>query len=121
MNQDLMEIYATFVDSLIKPPHQIIKQMNGSKMDLIHMCLGITGEAGELVDVIKKHVIYDKKLDFENLTEELGDMLFYIIGLCSNLGISLDECLIKNMEKLKQRYPDEVYTDDAAIKRADKQ
>ena len=58
--------------------------------------------------------------DWENITEELGDLLFYIQGMANILGIPLQVLIDQNMNKLTKRYP-QGYTDQAAIARADKE
>lgn len=98
---------------------KLVKEMVSSDSNLIHMALGIAGEAGELVDAIKKHVIYGKPLDWENVTEELGDLEFYMTGLRQMLGLSRAHVLANNVSKLQFRYGDS-YSDAAAIARADK-
>jgi NTP pyrophosphatase (non-canonical NTP hydrolase) len=95
------------------------KNMKCHKKELIHAALGIAGEAGEFVDAVKKHVIYDKPLDKENCIEELGDALWYVALACNALGVTIEEVQRRNIAKLKLRYP-EKYTDEAAINRADK-
>ena len=87
---------------------------------LTHAVLGIAGEAGELVDAIKKHTIYGKPLDRENVIEELGDLRFYIQAMQNVLGISEYDVLQANANKLSKRYRGLRYTDQAAIDRADK-
>lgn len=88
--------------------------------DLLHATLGISGEAGELVDSVKKSLIYSKPVDLVNLKEEAGDILWYMALLCRVLGCTFEELMAANIDKLKKRYP-EKYTDAAAIARADKQ
>jgi NTP pyrophosphatase (non-canonical NTP hydrolase) len=87
--------------------------------DLTHAILGIAGEAGELVDGFKKHLIYGKPIDEENMKEEAGDILWYMALLLRTLGCTFEEVMQKNIDKLMIRYPDR-YTDQAAIARADK-
>jgi NTP pyrophosphatase (non-canonical NTP hydrolase) len=89
-------------------------------IDLIHAVFGIAGEAGELCDPVKKAMFYGKPLDEANIREEAGDLLWYIAApLCRALGCTLEELAAANVAKLRQRYP-EIYTDAAAIARADK-
>jgi NTP pyrophosphatase (non-canonical NTP hydrolase) len=87
--------------------------------DLLHATLGISGEAGELLDAVKKSFIYNKPLDFENAKEELGDLLWYMALACRTLDVSFEELMQMNIDKLTKRYP-EKYTDEDAIARADK-
>jgi len=86
----------------------------------VHMALGIAGEAGELVDAIKKVAIYGKPLDIENISEELGDLEWYMEGLRSALDITRESVLQYNINKLNKRYPVQ-YTDADAQARKDKE
>lgn len=67
--------------------------------------LGVTGEAGEVADIIKKHLYHGKPLDKVHLVEEMGDVLYYIQALCNMYSVSLEYVMVKNSEKLKKRYP----------------
>lgn len=80
---------------------------------LLHACLGIGGEAGELLAEMQRRVWYKKELDVTNVVEELGDVLWYVAEACNALSISMGEVMEKNIDKLKARYP-EKYTDQAA-------
>lgn len=111
--------YPTFVESRLKDGGAILKDMTPEKADLIHLAMLISGEAGEILDAIKKHVIYNKPLDIENLDEECGDILFGITALLSRIGRSEDGCKSRNVEKLMKRYATG-YSDRAAQERADK-
>lgn len=108
------------VNALVKDPALIGATLDDHKIDLIHATMGIVGEAGELLDGIKKHVIYDKPLDFENVVEELGDMEFYMEQLRQRLGITREQTLEANIAKLKVRYAGLAYSDKEAQDRADK-
>ena len=108
------------VARLIKTGEQIWWTITPQNCDLIHMAMGISGEAGELLDAIKKRVIYNKPLDKENVIEELGDLEFYMEGLRSALKITREETLKANIKKLSKRYKNFRYTDKQAINRKDK-
>jgi len=97
----------------------VLAQMTPQKANLLHMVIGISGEAGEIVDVIKKHAVYNGELDIDHLIEELGDMEFFLEGLRQELKLSRAMILGRNVKKLRTRYP-EGYADQAAIERADK-
>ena len=84
------------------------------------MAVGVSGEAGELLDAIKKHCVYQKQINMDNVIEEAGDILFYLTGLLNDLNISLEDCIKANMDKLSKRYPNGSYSNAAAIARADK-
>ena len=98
---------------------RLFAKRNAGDEGLMHAAIGISGEAGEILDAIKKHWVYGKPLDREHLIEEIGDTMFYMQALCNMLGTTVAECVVANVEKLNKRYP-EGYTDAAAIARADK-
>lgn len=108
------------VAALTKPGEDICNHLTPLDAHLIHMTVGISGEAGELLDAIKKTVVYCKPLDRENVIEELGDLEFYMEGLRASLGISRQQTIDHNIAKLTKRYG-EKYSNQAAITRADKQ
>lgn len=108
------------VKNLVKPGADIYDTITPEKLEYWHMATGISGEAGELLDAVKKFVIYNKPLDVDNAIEEVGDLLFYIEGICQLLGITPEEAKQKNIEKLLVRYSGGKYSDSAAQERADK-
>lgn len=112
--------YAEFVATLAKSGALIQESLSPEKIDLLHHTVGISGEAGELLDQVKKHVIYNKPIDRANVVEELGDLKFYTQGIMNNLGITDEEVEEGNRTKLAERYKGLVYTDEAAQARADK-
>ena len=73
---------------------------------LINGVMGMCGEAGECIDVVKKMMFQQHELDTEKLIEELGDVLWYCAELASGLGVTLEDVALINIEKLKGRYPD---------------
>lgn len=68
--------------------------------------LGLIGEVGEVVDIIKKHFGHGKPLDKEHLTEELGDVLWYVAQISSSFNLDLSSVINYNIIKLKERYKD---------------
>jgi len=82
--------------------------------ELLHACLGLSGEVGEVVDIIKKHVAYGKGLDKGKLIEELGDVRHYLARVCDLLGFNEADIEAVNTIKLNKRFKDG-YTDKAAI------
>ena len=107
------------VEDLTKDPAEIMLTLTHKRVDLLHMALGIATEANEILDAVKAHVIYNKPLDEENITEELGDMEFFLHGLRRNVGIYRTAALQHNLAKLAKRYKGK-YSDKAAVDRADK-
>lgn len=73
--------------------------------DRFIMTVGLGGETGEVLEILKK-AERDGKLDKEHLTEELGDVLYYLTMICSANDITLQEVMDANVEKLNKRYAD---------------
>lgn len=113
-------IHSEMVTALVKPGEAIVSEMTPEKAHMLHMVLGLAGEVGEMVDAIKKHVMYNKPLDMENVIEEFGDLEFYMEGLRQPIGITREQCLEANIAKLGVRYAGLSYSDKAAQDRADK-
>lgn len=80
--------------------------------------MGLAGEAGEVVDLIKKTVYHGVPLDKEKLIKELGDVRWYFEVLCYCVGTTMEEVENINVEKLRKRYPDG-FTTQASIERKD--
>jgi NTP pyrophosphatase (non-canonical NTP hydrolase) len=112
--------YQEFVRGLIKPGEVVAASLSAQDADAIHMIMGVCGEAGELLDSIKKAAIYRKPYDIENIVEELGDIEFYLCGLRNTFGLDRQVILARNVAKLQKRYP-KGYSNEAAQARADKQ
>lgn len=93
-----------------------MKILKTSELNQEHMLLGIISEVGELADVFKKHIAYNENLDWINIQEELGDILFYVFGFCILHGFDFEKILEQNFSKLQVRYP-EKYTDEKATNR----
>jgi NTP pyrophosphatase (non-canonical NTP hydrolase) len=113
--------YDEFVESLSKPGHHICSELFPEDAHRIHMAMGISGEAGELLDTVKKAAIYRKPYDKENVLEECGDVLFYVQGMLNSFGFTLQEAINANIEKLSVRYSKGQYSDAQAQFRADKE
>lgn len=77
-----------------------------SKQNLIlNGVMGLCGEAGECIDIVKKQMFQGHDLDRQKLIDEASDCLWYLAEIASGLGISLDDIAVHNIEKLKKRYP----------------
>lgn len=113
--------YSRMVRDLAKPGGQILSQLTNDDCHLWHMGTGCCTEAGELLDAIKKAVIYRRDLDRENVIEELGDLEFYMEGVRQAIGVSRESVLEANYEKLSKKRYKNGYSDKAAQERADKQ
>ncbi len=78
-----------------------------SKKDvLINGVMGLCGESGEVIDLVKKWLAQGHELDRQKLARELGDVAWYLAETAYALDLSLEEILQGNLEKLKKRYPD---------------
>lgn len=78
-----------------------------SKKDiLINGVMGLCGESGEAIDIVKKHLAQGHELDKEHLIKELGDIAWYIAETAFALDVELEDVLVQNIEKLKKRYPE---------------
>lgn len=73
---------------------------------LINGLMGLNGEAGEAIDILKKHLFQGHEMDREHLAKELGDVAWYLAVSADALGYSLEEILQMNVDKLRVRYPD---------------
>ncbi len=73
---------------------------------LINGVMGLCGEAGEAIDIVKKHLAQGHELDRDALIKELGDVAWYLAETATALDVTLEEVLAGNIEKLKKRYPD---------------
>ncbi len=81
--------------------------------------MGLAGEAGEVVDLLKKHLYHDKPLDHGKLTLELGDALFYLTDIGRQYGITLQDVMAGNVDKLTKRFPQGHFTPADANARKD--
>lgn len=71
---------------------------------LLHAGIGLSTEAGEFLDALKKHIFYGKELDRVNLAEEMGDLFWYLAIVSDELGVEMSDVMERNIEKLKARY-----------------
>lgn len=113
--------YSEFVSKLCKPGELIRSSITAENAHMLHMAIGLSGEAGELLDAVKKHVIYEKELDVINVIEELGDLEFFLEGFRQSIGVNRQEIINNNIKKLSIRYSRIEYSNEAAQNRADKQ
>ncbi len=73
---------------------------------LINGVMGLCGESGEVIDMVKKHLAQGHELDRQRMAEELGDVAWYLAETAHVLGFSLEEILQGNIDKLKHRFPE---------------
>lgn len=85
---------------------------------LINAVMGLCGESGEVIDIVKKHLHQGHELDKEKLIKELGDIAWYLAEAAYALDVDLSSVLEGNINKLKARYP-EGFSVDKSINRED--
>jgi NTP pyrophosphatase (non-canonical NTP hydrolase) len=95
------------------------RMMREEVIRILHASMGLSTEAGELLDAMKKHIFYGKKLDMVNLQEELGDIFWYAAQLADAAGFTFEDTMEKNIAKLKARYPDRFTEKDAVNRNLD--
>lgn len=83
---------------------------------LLHAVMGLVTETGELMDALKRKLIYGKGIDRVNVMEECGDLLWYIALALDACDYTIEEAMERNITKLKKRYPDG-YSDTNALNR----
>ena len=76
------------------------------KDDLAHAVIGLSAEAGELLDEFKKWRFYNDGRSFpqKRLEDELGDVLYYVFAVCNELNVKPEDIMFKNRNKLRERY-----------------
>lgn len=83
---------------------------------ILHGMIGMATEVGELQDAVKKHLIYSKPLDMVNVMEECGDVLWYVALTLHAADYTFEDCMQRNIDKLRKRFPDK-FTSELANNR----
>lgn len=89
------------------------------QMELLHHVMGVVTEAGELMDAMKRHLIYGKELDLTNVKEEVGDVLWYLAGVLRLAGSDFPSEMSRNIAKLMVRFPNRFESDKALVRDLD--
>lgn len=76
----------------------------GPDRNPLMLALGVGGEAGEVMEIIKKGHRPYKEVDVEHLDEEIGDVLWYLAVLAKHYGLNLSDIALHNIGKLEKRY-----------------
>ena len=111
--------YEEFVDAVTSKPSKsygdfterlsILAEQGFHSERLLTAAVGLCAESGEFTEVVKKIVFQGKPVNNDNmfhLKRELGDIMWYVMQACMGLGVSLDEVVEMNVEKLSARYPE---------------
>ena len=72
---------------------------------LINSIMGLCGESGEAIDIVKKWLMQGHELDREHLVRELGDVAWYLAEAATALDVPLEAVFQGNLDKLRQRFP----------------
>lgn len=118
-----MTSYEAFVTQLSNGNKQATAQrllQDSALSDLVHAIMGLAGESGEALDIVKKTIYYGRDLDQPHLLEELGDVMHYLTAAAVSQGWSLQDLQEANKKKLLQRYPGGIFSAENANKRLDK-
>lgn len=81
-------------------------QAGNNTGEILNASLGLSGEVGELNDLLKKWIFHEKNIDREHIKKEIGDIMWYIALMAEAFGFELDSIMITNIEKLEARYPE---------------
>mgnify|MGYP000739967517 CR=1 FL=1 len=85
---------------------------------LTYTALGLTGESGEVAEIIKKTFYHGHPLDREALSKELGDVLWYLAVMADELGLRLEQVAQENVAKLRARYPNG-FSEERSVRRTE--
>lgn len=81
-------------------------ELTKEEMMMVYNAIGLGGESGEALEVIKKGIFHRHGLDRDKLKYELGDQLWYIAALATENNLTMEEIMEANIQKLKARYPE---------------
>lgn len=120
IREDGMRIAALIEEN--KALHQDVKHLTAAQYQVAAMrtsndkltirdhvlngALGLFGEGGEVADIIKKAYMQGHPLDKAHISEELGDVCWYVAEIATALGYSVEEIMCGNIDKLRRRYPE---------------
>lgn len=108
--ENVLRTDAPVTDELLK------RLIEPQTVRLLHAAMGMSTEAGELLDMLKKHIFYGRDLDLVNAGEEVGDNQWYVGLAIDVMRTTMNDILTMNIEKLRLRYP-EKFTESDAVNR----
>ena len=111
MNWDMVNRLNTqvIIENLDEYKNEVLRTargMNDTYPTLFNAMLGLGGESGECLDIVKKWAFQGHELDEGHLAEELGDVLWYVTLAATCIGYDLTDIIQMNVDKLRTRYPD---------------
>lgn len=93
--------------------------ISGSDAATTCYALGLTSEAGEVAELVKRGVFHQHGIDHDLIKKELGNCLWYIAALCTKLGLNLEDIMQANIDKLLVRYPGGFSSEDSKARADD--
>lgn len=104
----------TYVTDCLRTESKVgMAVLSNQETRLLHSILGLCDEVGELAKALKAFLFYGKELDYVNLKEEFGDVLWYTALGVDSIQSTLDSVMKTNIEKLRVRYPEKFTKEDA--------
>lgn len=97
---------------LAAPP----REYSANEIMLVWNGIGLGGESGEVLEVLKKGIFHDHGIDVEKLKKELGDVLWYSAAIATRAGLDLGDIMQANVDKLRERYPDGFTSGDSVAR-----
>lgn len=100
-----------------KQTDRAIPDHDNKKDAILHWCIGLSEECGEVLSVVKHHFYGGETPDREALVKEVGDVLWYLAALCRESGINMEAAAELNVAKLMHRYPDTEFDENRSAHR----
>lgn len=97
------------------------KELTAPQVMLLDWSVGLGGEAGEVLDIIKHAIFHGEDFDKMELAKELGDVLWYVSAIATTCDIDLGDVASLNRAKLNHRYVSNAYSDEASANRHDRE
>lgn len=79
--------------------------LDNTEIMLLWNAIGVAGEAGEVAELAKKQIFHRHGINKESWKKELGDVLWYVAACCTKLGLTMEEVMQFNVDKLAARFP----------------
>ena len=119
MDKDFLLDYTRFVDEVTSDASRdaqalsdsldVIDNFGVSPERVLTAAIGISAEGGEFAEIVKKCIFQGKPMDDDaqyHMKRELGDIVWYVVQACIALGISFEDVIDTNIQKLEARYPE---------------
>lgn len=107
------------VNDYQKEAMKLLNPKLDNKDVLINGVMGLCGESGEVIDIVKKWLAQGHQLDKERMKSELGDVAWYLAETATALNVPLEQIFQANLDKLHKRYPQGFSTEDSVNRAGD--